>query len=116
MLFENLMFLNVSGIQSAFLISGSDASAGPVKMSDVQFVDAPMKPSKSVANVLLRLRSTPQPFLPAGSLLVAPGIGRPVDWFTDGVQKLAANGSSVSLPPTTQWFVMLRRCCEKLWI
>ncbi len=42
MLFENLMFLNVSATQSSFLISGSDASDGPVYVSPVHENDAPM--------------------------------------------------------------------------
>jgi hypothetical protein len=42
MLFENLMLSNVSAIQSSFLISGSEASAGPVKTSLVHECDAPM--------------------------------------------------------------------------
>ena len=52
MLFENLMFLNVSAIQSSFLISGSDASPGPAYVSPVQVCDAPMKPSKIVVSAL----------------------------------------------------------------
>ena len=42
MLFENLMFLNVSAIQSSFLISGSEASTGPANVSLTQEFDAPM--------------------------------------------------------------------------
>jgi hypothetical protein len=42
MLLENLMFGNESATQSSFLISGSEASAGPVYTSLVQDVDAPM--------------------------------------------------------------------------
>ena len=41
MLFANLMPLNVSATQCSFLISGSDASDGPVKVSLVQVVLAP---------------------------------------------------------------------------
>src|ERR687896_1679445 len=99
MLFENLMFLNVSAIQSSFRISGSEASDGPVYTSLVHEYDAPMKPSKIVPNVLLRFRSTPHRLRDAGSLLM---YGAPVEGFTRGVQKFGASGSSVSLPPTTQ--------------
>ncbi|HEY6774921.1 MAG TPA: hypothetical protein VI122_00240, partial [Thermoleophilaceae bacterium] len=53
--------------------------------------------------------STPHAFREAGSELV---YGSPVPGFTLGVQKFAALESSVSFPPTTQWFVMLRRCIE----
>ena len=63
--------------------------------------------------MLLRFRSTPHAVREAGSVFV---YGAPVAGLTRGVQKFAANGSSVSLPPTTQWFVMLRRCCPKLCI
>ena len=59
MLLANLMPLNVSGIQSSFLISGSEASNGPENVSLVHDELAPEKPSKSVPTVLLRLRSTP---------------------------------------------------------
>src|SRR5215218_5996881 len=113
MLFENLMFVNVSAIHSSFLISGSDASCGPAYVSLVQDLEAPMYPSKIVANVLLRLRSTPHWFRDAASVFV---YGAFVEGLTCGVQKLAASGSSVTLPPTTQWFVMLRRWLAKLYI
>ena len=36
------MFLNLSATQSSFLISGSDASAGPANTSLVHEYDAPM--------------------------------------------------------------------------
>ena len=42
--------------------------------------------------------------------------GWPLSGLTLASQKFAANGSSVSLPPSTQWFVMLRRCWLKLCI
>ena len=42
MLFENLMFLNVSAIQNSFWISGSEASNGPANTSLTHDVDAPM--------------------------------------------------------------------------
>ena len=42
MLFENLMFENVSATQSSFLISGSEASHGPAYVSLVHECDAPM--------------------------------------------------------------------------
>ena len=42
MLFENLMFLNVSAIQSSFWISGSEASNGPENTSRGTLFDAPM--------------------------------------------------------------------------
>src|SRR5687767_7749908 len=106
MLLENLMFGNVSAIQSSFWISGSDASLGPVKVSLMQECDAPMKPSNSVANVLLRFRSTPHAVRAAGSIAV---LGTPVSNCARGDQKSAANGSSVSRPPTTQWLVRFRR-------
>ncbi len=64
MLFANLMPLNVSGIQCSFLISGSEASNGPAKVSPVQPEPAPAKPSNSVPTVLLRLRSTPHELRP----------------------------------------------------
>src|SRR5215211_5071294 len=70
MLFENLMFVNVSAIQSSFLISGSEASPGPANVSLVHENDAPMKPSKIVPTVLLRFSSTPQAFREPGSVLV----------------------------------------------
>ena len=41
MLFANLMPLNVSPIQCSLLISGSEASDGPVNVSLVQYVLAP---------------------------------------------------------------------------
>src|SRR5687767_4063081 len=113
MLFENLMLLNVSAIQSSFWISGSEASAGPVYVSLVHECDAPMYPSKSVPNVLFRFRSTPHALREAGSVFV---YGTLVPGLTRGVQKLVAFGSSSTLPPLTQWFVMLRRWLAKLWI
>ena len=36
------MFVNLSATQSSFLISGSDASAGPANTSLVHEYDAPM--------------------------------------------------------------------------
>src|SRR5215208_4960897 len=111
MLFENLMFLNVCAIQYSFLISGSDASDGPANTSLVHELDAPTYPSKTVPRVLLRFRATPIAFRAAGSLMVVLVTGAGA-----GVQKFAANGSSVVFPPITQWFVMLRRCWPKLWI
>ncbi len=36
------MFVNVSAIQSSFLISGSDASPGPANISLLHEYDAPM--------------------------------------------------------------------------
>src|ERR671922_656056 len=104
MLLENLMFLNVSAIQSSFLISGSDASDGPANTSLVHECDAPMyvcppNVSKIVPTVLLRFRSTPQASRAAGSLPMnglLPGGGE------RNCQKFAAFGSSVSFPPSTQ--------------
>src|SRR3954471_2294278 len=112
MLFENLMFLNVSAIQSSFRISGSDASNGPAYVSVVHDVDAPMKPSKIVANVLLRFISTPHAVREAGSLFV---YGSPVAGLVRGVQKLAAVGSSDERPPLTHQFVIVRRWPFELW-
>ena len=42
--------------------------------------------------------------------------GTPVSGLIRGVQKFAAIGSSVSLPPSTQWFVMFFRWLAKLCI
>ena len=66
-----------------------------------------MYPSKSVPNVLLRLRSTPHTLREPGSSLA---YGRPVPGFTRGVQKAAANGSSVSSPPSVHQVVRFFRC------
>jgi len=63
--------------------------------------------------VLLRFASTPHAVREAGSLFV---YGTPVDGLTRGVQKLAAFGSSVTLPPTTQWFVRFLRWLAKSYI
>src|SRR5918994_1115887 len=113
MLLENLMFLNVSAIQSSFWISGSEASDGPAYVSLVHECDAPIYPSNRVPNVLLRFRSTPHAVRKPGSVAV---YGTPVAGLTRACQKFAPNGSSLSSPPTTQWLVILRRCCPKLWI
>src|SRR5215211_232663 len=99
MLFENLMFLNVSATQSSFLISGSEASPGPANTSLVHENDAPMKPSKIVPTVLLRFSSTPHAFFEPGSVLV---YGSPVPGLILGAQKFEADGSSLSRPPSTQ--------------
>jgi hypothetical protein len=65
------------------LISGSEASDGPVYVSLVHEYDAPMYPSKIVPTVLLRLLSTPHRFREAGSVFV---YGSPVDGLIRGVQ------------------------------
>ena len=57
--------------------------------------------------------STPHALRAAGSIAVN-GAVPPKGVFA--VQKLAANGSSVSLPPTTHWFVRFFRCEAKLCI
>ena len=56
--------------------------------------------------MLLRFMSVPQAVRDAGSEFV---YGAPVTGLSAGVQKLAAFGSSVSLPPMTQWAVMFLR-------
>src|SRR5919106_4745088 len=108
MLFENLMLSNVSATHSSFWISGSDASAGPAYVPLVHECDAPMKPSKIVPTVLLRLLSTPQALRDPGSVAV---YGSPVPGLMRGMPKFAAFGSSVLFPPLMQWFVMFFRCC-----
>ena len=42
--------------------------------------------------------------------------GWPFSGLTLASQKFAADGSSLYLPPSTQWLVMLRRCMLKLCI
>src|SRR5688572_9803699 len=111
MLFENLMFgPSVSTIQASFRASGSETSFGPAKTSLVHECDAPTYPSKIVPSDWLRFRSTPHALRESASVLtgVAPL------FCTFVVQKSAAIGSSSSLPPITQWFVIFRRWLWKL--
>ncbi len=63
--------------------------------------------------MLLRLLSTPHAVREPGSVFV---YGRPVLGLVRGVQKSAAKGSSVTLPPLTQWFVMFLRWLAKSYI